>query len=284
MSKVVKYFLKRVKQTKSDKARMRHLCVACVFVLYITTSMYIIDANSFKEEANPVTTESILSVSITEKAETIYCDAKRKVETEKVKEEVNKKSIHQEDLQKNNIELEQEVFTVEEKSNKKKTTKTSKDKKKKEERENKLYYVSDDGYDFYLDEEYQDYLWKKLKEYDHTDLYEVSLALMYHESKFEKDTVSATNDHGLMQINAGNFSWLKKTLDIKSLDDPYDNIDCGVYILVSGYEKYGTVEEALIAYNRGSCGSIKSTPYSRQILNHDIKCLYALKKTLQKKE
>lgn len=142
--------------------------------------------------------------------------------------------------------------------------------------ENILYYVVDDDYTFYLDEIYQDYLWNKLKEYNHTELYEVCLAQMYHESQFKKDVVSATNDHGLFQINAGNYSWLHNTLGINSLDDPYDNIDCGVYILVTNVEKYGSIEEALVAYNQGYCGEVKSTKYSRCILNHDMDCLRVL--------
>ena len=143
-------------------------------------------------------------------------------------------------------------------------------------RSNTLYYVEDKGYEFYLDLEYQDYLWKKLEEYNHTEFYETCLAIMYHESKFKIDTVSATNDHGLMQVNGGNYKWLHDKLDIESLDDPYDNIDCGVYIFISNYEEYGDVEQALIAYHQGSVGSEKSTSYSRCILEHDLGCLIPL--------
>jgi len=143
-------------------------------------------------------------------------------------------------------------------------------------RENTLYYIEDDGYSYYLEMEYQDYLYNKLKEYGHPEMYEVCIALMYHESEFDKSAVSKTNDHGLMQINASNCKWLRKEIGIETLDDPYDNIDAGVYILVTNLEKYGSIEEALIAYNQGYCGKVKSTKYSRCILNHDLACLRKL--------
>lgn len=146
-----------------------------------------------------------------------------------------------------------------------------------EERPNTLYYAEDNGYLFYLDAEYQDYLWQKLDEYNHTEFYEICLAIAYHESKFALDTVSATNDHGLMQINGGNYNWLHGKLGIDSLDDPYDNIDCGVYLFVSNYEKYGDIEAACTAYHQGSViGSETSTRYSRCIVQHDLGCLKPL--------
>lgn len=147
-------------------------------------------------------------------------------------------------------------------------------------RENKIYYVSDNGQSFYLDEEYQDYLWEVLKEYERTDLYELCIALMYHESKFEKDTISATNDHGLMQVNEGNYGSLHKTLGINSLDDPYENIQCGVYLLLYGVDKFEDIETALVCYNQGD-GSLDkdknySTEYSQSILNEDMNKLRVL--------
>ena len=138
-------------------------------------------------------------------------------------------------------------------------------------RDHCLYYAIDSGKEFYLDEVYQDYLWEKLKEYDHTDLYELCMALMLHESHFTIDIVSRTNDHGLMQINGGNYTWMRNALGIESLDDPYDNIDCGVYILVSAYEKFGDVESALVCYNTGgghmTVGKKYSTAYSQCVIN-----------------
>ena len=143
-------------------------------------------------------------------------------------------------------------------------------------RENTLYYVFEDDCSYYLDTKYQDYLWKKLKEYNHTELYELCIALMYHESEFKTDVISDTNDHGLMQVNISNYQYLHDQLGIESLDDPYENIDCGVFILVSCFEKYGTIEEALVAYNQGFCGNVKSTKYSQCILQHDMDCLHIL--------
>ena len=175
------------------------------------------------------------------------------------------------------IVLESKNKKVETTTVKKDTKKTKKkDKKKEEKRENIIYYVIDDGAEFYLDAEYQDYIWKKLKEYECTELYKVVLATAYHESHFKLDAISNTNDHGLMQINAGNYNWLHKELGIDSLDDPYDNIDCGVYILCTGYEKYNNAETALVYYNQGHVGSVKSTRYSKSIMNDDINKLQKL--------
>lgn len=150
---------------------------------------------------------------------------------------------------------------------------TPKRKKRKKHRvsSNTIYYVKDGTNKFYLNEKYQNYLYKKLKQYNMTDMYEMCLALMYHESRFTVNIVSPTHDHGLMQINEANYGWLSKTLGITSLDNPYDNIDCGVYMLHYTYEKYGDIETALVAYNQGGRGLYKgvkaSTKYSQSILN-----------------
>lgn len=133
-------------------------------------------------------------------------------------------------------------------------------------RENTLYYVVDEGYVYYCNTEYQDYLYLKLKEYGYTELYKVCLAQMYHESKFVPTAVSATDDHGLMQINAGNFNWLSNDIGISSIDDPYQNIDCGLYILISAYEEYNDIEAALVCYNQGYVGQVRSTKYSRGVI------------------
>lgn len=243
LSESVKFFM----DSMPDNIRTRQLCaVVCmlsIFVLYVC-----INVNS--SEAKPV------EESETQESVMISQDAIYVTETEDVDEKVSSESDADITVELNEIDKEPEII--------------------EETRENTLYYVTDEGYDFYLDSVYQDYLWNKLKEYNHTEFYETCLAMMYHESKFELDIVSATHDHGLMQINAGNYKWLHDTLDIESLDDPYDNIDCGVYMLVSNYDKYGNIEQALVAYHQGSAGSATSTSYSRCILGHDLECLTLL--------
>lgn len=247
---------------QTDKIRQRQLCaVACIFGMFIVLHVYSSEVHSL-DSVQDVEEENITAVSKT--ADTAYAPtAGINAELGRIMREVQAEEFDG-DIESN------EITTVIEEEEVKEPEET------KPVRENILYYVVDDDYTFYLDEIYQDYLWNKLKEYNHTELYEVCLAQMYHESQFEKDVVSTTNDHGLCQINAGNYSWLHDTLGIDSLDDPYDNIDCGVYILVTNFEKYGSIEEALVAYNQGYCGEVKSTSYSRCILNHDMDCLYVL--------
>ena len=140
-------------------------------------------------------------------------------------------------------------------------------------KENIIYYAIEDNDTFYLDEVYQDFLWEELKKYNHSELYSLCIGLMLHESHFDINCISDTNDHGLMQINIGNEKWLKRELDIVSLDDPYDNIRCGVYMICLYYNEYNDVEQALICYNQGYVGSTKSTKYSRCVIN-DVFKLY----------
>lgn len=163
-----------------------------------------------------------------------------------------------------------EIEIIIEKQKEKEKTEYNKD-QTKEIRENKIYYVIDEGYRFYLEEEYQDYVYEKLKENNRKDLYEIIIALMYHESKFEKDKVSSTHDHGLMQVNEGNYKNLHKTLGINSLDDPYENIDAGIYLFMYAIDKYNDLETALVCYNQGDkllkTGNTYSTEYSQGVLN-----------------
>lgn len=254
-----------INHIRTDKIRQRQLCaVACIFGMFIVLHVYSSEASSLDNTTTSVGEESVTVISKT--ADTAYSpSAGITAELERIMQETE---VEAKTTNSGNVVPAETIMVTEEEVKEPEETKPV--------RENILYYVVDDDYTFYLDEIYQDYLWNKLKEYNHTELYEVCLAQMYHESQFEKDVVSATNDHGLCQINAGNYSWLHKTLGIDSLDDPYDNIDCGVYILVTNFEKYGSIEEALVAYNQGYCGEVKSTSYSRCILNHDMDCLHIL--------
>lgn len=253
-----------INHIRTDKIRQRQLCaVACIFGMFIVLHVYSSEAHSL-DSVQDVEEESVTVISKT--ADTAYSpSAGITAELGRIMQEAE---VEAKTTNSGNAVPAETIMVTEEEVKEPEETKPV--------RENILYYVVDDDYTFYLDEIYQDYLWNKLKEYNHTELYEVCLAQMYHESQFEKDVVSATNDHGLCQINAGNYSWLHNTLGIDSLDDPYDNIDCGVYILVTNFEKYGSIEEALVAYNQGYCREVKSTKYSRCILNHDMDCLHIL--------
>lgn len=133
-----------------------------------------------------------------------------------------------------------------------------------------FYYVNDEGHKSYLDKDYQDYLYAMCIKYDVEKYYTLFLAQMYHESTFQANVISATNDYGLMQINVYNHEWLSEELDISNFLDPYDNIKAGVFMMSNFLHKYNDVEKALICYNEGEGAVINgtySTTYSKSVLS-----------------
>lgn len=137
------------------------------------------------------------------------------------------------------------------------------------ERPNTLYYINDNGWKSYLDEKYQNYLYDMCIKYDVEEYYTLFIAQMYHESGFDVDAVSATNDHGLMQINICNHDSLEKMFGFTDFLDPYVSIESGVYFMSEFLHKYNDVEKALVCYNRGESAVINgtySTDYSKGVL------------------
>lgn len=99
------------------------------------------------------------------------------------------------------------------------------------------------------------------------------VALIDHESKFNPEVVSKTDDYGLMQINAINHEQLEEQYRAADMLDPYQNVFCGIKILGSYIEKYEDLSYALMAYNMGEYGArkawesgVKFTSYSDSIL------------------
>lgn len=99
------------------------------------------------------------------------------------------------------------------------------------------------------------------------------MALIQHESNFNPDTVSSTNDYGYMQINLVNHQWLTETLGVTDYLDPYQNIRAGVFILRKLFERYQDTDMVLMAYNMGEAGASRlwekgvfSTDYTESIL------------------
>lgn len=85
------------------------------------------------------------------------------------------------------------------------------------------------------------------------------LAMVEHESQFNPEAISKTDDYGLMQINQVNHSFLKSEYRCANMLDPYQNIFCGVQILGSYLKKYeGNYAKALMAYNMGDYGAKKA--------------------------
>lgn len=99
------------------------------------------------------------------------------------------------------------------------------------------------------------------------------VALIDHESKFNPEVVSKTDDYGLMQINTINHEQLEEQYRAADMLDPYQNVFCGIKILGSYIEKYEDLSYALMAYNMGEYGArkawesgVKFTSYSESIL------------------
>ena len=103
---------------------------------------------------------------------------------------------------------------------------------------------------------------------------ELAMAMIEHESNFNPEIISATNDYGLMQINVVNHDRLQEEYRCADMTNPYQNVFCGVSIIGSYLEKYeGDYTKALMAYNMGDYGArkawdsgITSTKYSARIL------------------
>ena len=96
--------------------------------------------------------------------------------------------------------------------------------------------------------EIQDYLYKRCEEEGIE--YSLALAIIECESDFTVDSIGATNDYGLFQINGSNYYYLQRDLGIDNLLDPYQNIDCGLYML----KQYWTedIHHTLMCYNAGA--------------------------------
>lgn len=100
------------------------------------------------------------------------------------------------------------------------------------------------------------------------------MAMIEHESGFDPEAVSPTDDYGLMQINAVNHEWLKEEYRCADMMNPYQNVFCGISIISSCIDKYGELDKALMAYNMGNYGAQKawkngvtSIAYSEEILS-----------------
>ena len=99
-------------------------------------------------------------------------------------------------------------------------------------------------------------------------------AMIEHESQFNPEIVSKTDDYGLMQINEVNHTWLNEEYRCADMLDPYQNVFCGVKIIGEYVNRYdGDLTKALMAYNMGDYGArkawengVKEITYSNTIL------------------
>lgn len=135
-------------------------------------------------------------------------------------------------------------------------------------------YLSDSDFvplDCGLSEDLQEYTYYLCEAY-YID-FDFAMALMFTESSFKADTISATGDYGLMQINKCNHKSLSSALGISDFTEPYGNIRAGLFILRGLFEKYDEPALVCMAYNMGEYGAsvlweqgIYETAYSNKVL------------------
>ena len=120
--------------------------------------------------------------------------------------------------------------------------------------------------------------------------YELFLALMYKESGYNQNAISATNDYGMCQINISNHNNLINKLGITNFLDPKENMIAGAYMLslyltnarkITGDENTAYIY-ALNSYNMGE-GSYYKYHYAKGNLNrtYSTNILSAMNKLLQ---
>ena len=82
-------------------------------------------------------------------------------------------------------------------------------------------------------------------------------------------------EYGLMQINQKNHEWLSNAVGVTDFLDPYQNIQAGIYILGTLFEKYDDPHKVLMAYNMGESGASKlwdqgiyQSKYSQRVIGY----------------
>lgn len=127
-----------------------------------------------------------------------------------------------------------------------------------------------------LDEDTQEFAYYLAEAYNID--FSLIMAIMKVESNYKPDTVSSTNDYGLMQINKCNHAMLKDKLGINDFLDPEQNIRAGCYILRKLFEKHEDVGLVLMAYNMGENGAsrlwsngIFESNYSKKVIEEQRK-------------
>ncbi len=105
-----------------------------------------------------------------------------------------------------------------------------------------------------------------------------ALALIRHESVFDPNAFSGTNDYGYFQVNENNHQALCELLGTKNKPfDPYININWGTFILSDLIEHYTNKgytgdklkEAVLSSYNKGIAGYKKHGKAVRYIARHN---------------
>lgn len=121
-----------------------------------------------------------------------------------------------------------------------------------------------------MDEEQQEFVFYLCDGYNLE--FSLVMAVIEHESYYQADVISKTNDYGLMQINKVNHEQLTEILGLTDFLDPYQNIRAGCFTLRKLFEKYQDADMVLMAYNMGENGAnrlwengVFSTSYTESV-------------------
>ena len=115
----------------------------------------------------------------------------------------------------------------------------------------------------YFPEKIQLYTYYLCKEYGIR--YDLVVAVIEKESGYVFDKVGdGGKSIGYMQINENCHKDRMQELGDTDLTDPYQNIEVGIDYLASLIDKYGTIQDALTAYNQGETGA-KENVWSKEI-------------------
>lgn len=127
--------------------------------------------------------------------------------------------------------------------------------------------------DIPLDKDVQEFTYYLSKGYNID--YSLALAVMKAESDFQSDTVSNSEDYGLMQINKNNHDWITQAIGVDDYLEPTQNIRAGMFVLRKLFEKYQKPSLVLMAYNMGETGAgrlwkqgVYSTDYTEKVLQY----------------
>lgn len=132
----------------------------------------------------------------------------------------------------------------------------------------------DDGfkvYDIALSSDMQQYTYAMCQKYGIQ--YELLLAVMYVESRYNVNAVGGGNSYGLCQIHYSNTAHLRRKIGLTDLLDPYDNIEAGAYMLAMylnagkkySQDTYFIEHYGLNCYNMGEA-VFRSNCYNKGIL------------------
>lgn len=102
---------------------------------------------------------------------------------------------------------------------------------------------------------YQDFIWTLCVQHGIEEYFTTLLCQFYQESRFNQNSVSATNDYGICQLNARYHDTWEKQVGHPEWDvkvDPYANMYIGVYLMAGKIKnRNGNIDVALTDYNAG---------------------------------